>query len=209
MILSFLNQKGGVGKTTLAINAAAYYHNESFSVLLVDADPQGTATHWGELREDAGLSVIQLVRDNMAKELVVLAEKYDRVVIDGPPRAESLSRAVIIASDLVIIPIEPSGASDWASEVTRTQIQEALDYKPDLRATFVIARALPGTILGSDIREHVANVGLPIMSTTIYSRVAFAEALTLGQTIYEWAPGSKAERETTNLMNEIERELNG
>lgn len=204
MVISFLNQKGGVGKTTLAINAAGYYQRAGKDVLLLDTDPQRTSSRWAELREVDEFPVVHIARDNMAKEISALATKYDRVVIDGPPRAESLARAVIIASDIVVVPIEPSGASDWASEVTIQQIQEARNYNAEIKAAFVIARALPRTIISTDIREHVVDVGLPIFDTTIHSRVAYAEALTMGRTIFEWEPVGPATDEMTNLMGEIE-----
>ena len=209
MIVSFLNQKGGVGKTTLAINAAGFYSNQGKSILLIDADPQGTTTRWAELRASIDFPVVHLSRNNMSGEIVTLSSNYERVVIDGPPRAESLSRAVIIASDLVVLPIEPSGASDWASQVTIQQIQEAREYKSELKATFMISRAISRTVMGNAIREHVADAGIPILESTVVNRVAFAEALTMGKTIYEWVPGSAATKDITQTMNEIEELNNG
>ena len=209
MIVSFLNQKGGVGKTTLAINAAGFYSSQRKSVLLVDADPQGTTTRWAEIRDSMDFPVVHLSRKNMSGEIVTLASNYERVVIDGPPRAESLSRAVVIASDLVVLPIEPSGASDWASQVTIQQIQEAREYKGELKAIFMISRAISRTVIGNAIREHVADAGIPILKSAVVNRVAFAEALTMGKTIFEWAPKSAAARDITQTMNEIEEFNNG
>lgn len=209
MIVSFLNQKGGVGKTTLAINAAGFYSSQRKSVLLVDADPQGTTTRWAEIRDSMDFPVVHLSRKNMSGEIVTLASNYERVVIDGPPRAESLSRAVVIASDLVVLPIEPSGASDWASQVTIQQIQEAREYKGELKAIFMISRAISRTVIGNAIREHVADAGIPILKSPVVNRVAFAEALTMGKTIFEWAPKSAAARDITQTMNEIEEFNNG
>lgn len=202
MILCFLNQKGGVGKSTLATNASDYLQRSGKSVLLVDADPQATTTQWAELREEMNFPVVHLARANMTKEILNLGNNYDAVVIDGPPRAETLSRAAIIASDLVVIPIEPSGASDWASRITVEQVKEASELK-DIQSVFVISRAITRTVISRSIRDYVVETGVPLLRSTIANRVAFAEALTMGKTVYEWAPSSEAAKEMSAVMEEI------
>ena len=203
MILSFLNQKGGVGKSTLSTNAADYLHHQGWKTLLIDADPQATTSDWAALREEMPFPVISLARNNMAQEILAHAQNYDRVVVDGPPRAEALSRAVIIASDLIVIPIEPSGASDWASQTTIQQVQQARPYKEDLKSVFLVSRIIVNTVISRSIREHVADHGIPVLESTVANRVPFAEALTMGKTIFEWAPTSAAAREFSTVMKEI------
>ena len=117
MIISFLNQKGGVGKTTLAVNVAACLALIGHRILLVDADKQGSATTWASLREDNDFQVISLARENMARDAMQMATDYDHTIIDGPPHAERIARSCIAASDLVLLPIEPSGLSTWASDL--------------------------------------------------------------------------------------------
>ncbi len=203
MILSFLNQKGGVGKSTLSTNAADYLHRQGFKTLLIDADPQGTTNDWASRRDETPFPVVALARGNMAQEILGLAGNYDHIVIDGPPRAESLSRAVVIASDLIVIPIEASGASDWASQTTIRQIQEARQYKENLRSVFLVTRVIVNTVISRSIRDHVADHGIPLLRGTIANRVPFAEALTMGKTIFEWDPGSTAALEFSAVMQEI------
>ena len=142
MIISFINQKGGVGKTTLSINVASALANAGHKVLLIDADKQGSSTAWASLREETPFQVVSLARDNMAKDAMKLAQDFDYTLIDAPPHAESISRSVIIASDLVLMPIEPSGLSSWASDVTVRQIQQAQDYKETLKCGFVVSRKI-------------------------------------------------------------------
>ncbi|MCY4584602.1 MAG: ParA family protein [Bryobacterales bacterium] len=203
MILSFINQKGGVGKSTLSINAADCLRRQGFRTLLIDADPQGTANDWASRRDELPFPVVPLARRNMAQEILSLAVHYDHVVIDGPPRAEVLSRAVIIASDLVVIPIEASGASDWASQTTIRQVQEARQYKENLISVLLLSRVIPKTVIGRSIREHVADHGIPLLEAAVANRVPFAEALTMGETIYEWSSRSAAAKEFSRVMQEI------
>ena len=203
MIISFINQKGGVGKTTLSINVASALANAGHKVLLIDADKQGSSTAWASLREETPFQVVSLARDNMAKDAMKLAQDFDYTLIDAPPHAESISRSVIIASDLVLMPIEPSGLSSWASDVTVRQIQQAQDYKETLKCGFVVSRKIGNSVIGREIREMVAGSGIHVLETDIENRVAYAESGTMGQTIFEWGSDKKAQAEITNLTKEI------
>ena len=109
MIISVLNQKGGVGKTTLAIHISHALVLKGYSVLLVDADPQGSARDWAAARSDKPpFPVVGLDRPTIHRDLPALVKDFDHVVIDGPPRVSDLARSAIIAADLVVIPIQPS-----------------------------------------------------------------------------------------------------
>lgn len=116
MRIAFVNQKGGVGKTTLAVNVADAIARRGKRVLLIDADPQGSALDWAAAREeshneeegDVLFSVVGLPTNFIHKELAPLGRDYDCVVIDGPPRVNKVTTAAIMASDLVLIPVQPS-----------------------------------------------------------------------------------------------------
>jgi chromosome partitioning protein len=131
------------------------------------------------------------------------AAGYDFTVIDGPPQAETISRSCIVASDLVVVPIEPGGFSTWSSDVTVKQLREAQEFKPILKCGFVVSRKITGTVLGRDARANAASEGLRVFETEIENRIAFAEAGTLGKTIFEWALSSPAVREIQALTHEL------
>lgn len=205
MIISFLNQKGGVGKTTLSVSVAGCLARLGHRVLLIDADKQGSATTWASLREDAPFQVVSMARANMARDALKLAQDYTHAIIDGPPHAEEIARSCIVASDFVALPIEPSGLSTWASDLTVRQVKEAQELKPQLKCGFVVSRKIGKTVIGRDIRNMAAEAGLPILESEIEQRVAFAEGMTMGQTIFEWAGSSIAAREIEHLTKEIAR----
>ena len=203
MIIAFLNQKGGVGKTTLSINVAADLANQGHKVLLIDADKQGSTSTWASLRDDTAFQIVSLARDNMARDALKLASDYDFTVIDGPPHAEEVARSCIIASDFVALPIEPSGLSTWASDLTVKQVREAQRYKDSLKCGFVVSRKIGNTVIGRQIRVMAVESGMPILVAEVGNRVAFAESLTMGQSIFEWAPKSVAVHEIQSLTREI------
>jgi hypothetical protein len=108
MIIALLNQKGGVGKTTLATHIAGELAMQGSSVILLDADPQGSALDWTQRRSQNGLprlfGAVGLARETLHQEAPELATRCDHIVIDGPPRIAALARSALLAADLVLIP---------------------------------------------------------------------------------------------------------
>ena len=144
-----------------------------------------------------------MARENMAKEALRLAQDFAFTVIDGPPHAEHIARSCIIAADFVAVQIEPSGLSTWAADLTVRQVGEAQGFKDSLKCGFVVSRKIGNTVIGRDIRSLAAAAGMPILAAEIEQRVALAESLTMGRTIFEWPSGAAAAREIDRLTDEI------
>ena len=207
MILALLNQKGGVGKTTLALAIAGEWAMQGRRVILIDADPQGSALDWSEMRAREGLprlfSVIGLARDTLHREAPALARDADLVVIDGPPRVAGLMRSALLATDMVLIPVQPSPFDGWASAEMLALISEARIYRPELVARFVLNRCGARTVLARDTAEMLADHDPPALASRIGQRIAFAAAAQSGRIVRELDHESAAAREISALTAEV------
>ncbi len=204
MIIGLLNQKGGVGKTTLSVNLAASLARTGARLLLIDADPQGSALDWAAAREGESLfSVIGFPRATIHKEIGKIGQGYDHIIIDGPPRVTDLSRSAIMASDVVLIPVQPSPYDIWSVDEIVKLTEEARVYRDNQKVTFVINRKIANTIIGRDVREALANYSIPTMTAAVTQRVIYAEAVAQRQAVYELDPNGPAAAEIEAVTNEL------
>lgn len=203
MIIAFSSLKGGSGKTTLSVHLAGAIAANGHPVVLVDADPQGSASNWSAARDKASpFPVIGMARNTLHRDLVPILEDYDHCVIDTPPRVSALARSALLAADLVLIPVQPSSYDVWAASETVTLIGEAQGFKPELKGAFVINRRIGNTVIGRDIEEALAEYDLPLLPTAIAQRVAYAESAA-GYTVMETAPTGAAAKEVQALAKEV------
>jgi chromosome partitioning protein len=203
-IISFLNQKGGVGKTTISTNIAVSLQMDNQKVLLVDSDPQGSLRDWNEANEGKLIPVVGLDRETLAKDIEGVKNGYDIVIIDGAPQSSKLVAAAIKVSHLVIIPVTPSPYDVWACsdliEIVKAR-QEVTNGSPVCR--FLISRSRKGTNLSEDIIEALSGYEIPILENRTTHREVYAKTASEGLTVYHDLKAEEAINEITSLKNEI------
>lgn len=202
-IIAFLNQKGGVGKTTLALHVATYIQMMGNEVLLVDTDPQGSLRDWHVI-SNSKIPVIAIDKPTLAKDIEKIAlGKFKYVIIDGVPQLEDMAISAIKCADLVVIPVQASPLDLWASDDLVELIkvrQELADGKP--KAVFCLNRKVSNVNLNSAIFERLKEHGIDILNTSISQRIVYAKSLAEGKTIFD-LKNQDAINEIQNLTNEI------
>ncbi len=205
-IISLLNPKGGCGKTTLSTNLARAYHQQSLKTLLVDSDPQGSASDWHAAREDNPLPFIAYGNADNLKALPGIANAYDHVIIDGAAKLEGMIAAAIKVSDIILIPVQPSPYDIWAASDLVDLIkarQEVTNGKP--RAAFIVSRAVKRTILGQEIVEALAEYDLPILDSCTTQRQIYPRTASQGLSVFDGITALKAKNEINAIVKELDQ----
>jgi chromosome partitioning protein len=194
--VAIISQKGGAGKTTLAIHLAAAAARAGLISLLIDTDPQASASQWAEWRQGAPPEVIDSAPPRIpAKIAAATAQGAELIVIDTPPHADLAASKAAECADLVLIPCRPS-AFDLAAIRTTLRLVELL-----ARPAFVVFTAGPphAPHIYSDARELVIGFGGQTCPIVLPDRAAYRHAVAGGQTVFELDPGGKAASEIEQL----------
>ena len=215
MFISFISQKGGTGKSTLSIHIAALMARSGCNTLLIDADPQASTMAWlacrarQGYRSIPGLTVMAISNGTITDQLPQLARSYGCIIIDGPPGGDRTTRDVVLASDLVLVPVGLSGFDVWAGDSISHTIEQLRPVqqrasKQPLDWYYIISKK-NRTLAGKSILKALEKKGNPLLDSQISQRACFVESTSQGLTIFETEPAaSKASREILALGDELQ-----
>ena len=201
--LSIISQKGGAGKTTLAVHLAVAADMDRKQAALIDLDPQASAASWGDSRGDDGPVVESAQASRLQKVLAAAEEGGAKLtIIDTAPHSESSSLAAARLADFVLIPCRPAILDLRAigSTVDLVKLAKA-------KASVVLNTIPPRGAIVDEAAEAIAGFGIPLAPCHIGSRVAFVHSLTAGLTAQEYEPKGKAAQEISRLYKWTRKQL--
>lgn len=206
-VITIAQQKGGSGKTTLAVNLAVAFRRAGLSVALLDTDPQGSLGRWFLTRRsalgDAGMEFSTASAWGVSYECEKLRKAHDIVIVDTPPKVDADLRPALREADLVLVPVSASHVDLWATEGVLD-----LAARERKRALIVLNRMKSGTRLGAEVAEAAQALAADLAETRLGQRVVYAETLGQGLGAVE-APRSAATAEVAALAAEIGGRLQG
>ncbi len=203
-VVSIAQQKGGAGKTTLAIQLGVAWWAKGRRVAMLDIDPQASLFTWFNLRrrrlgdEQGGLVVQGLSGWRLGGEVGRLRREFDLVLIDNPPHAETDARSALRAADLALLPCQPNALDLWASRATLDLAQAA-----GTEALLVLNRVPARGLAAEAIRAEIEQQRWPLAAASLGNRQAFAASIAAGQGVVESAPRSAAGEEVATLADEV------
>lgn len=197
-IITVANQKGGSGKTTVAMQLAGTLARRNSKVLVIDADPQGTATRWAASADDekpfparvAGLSAAGGKVHREAKKFI---EDYDYLVIDCPPAVDSpVPQSALLVSDLVLVPVIPSPADLWAATGIQRLIDNVQNLNEGLQSRLVANMCQPNTNLAKDALDLLKDFGIPLADAHLHLRTVYRRSAVFGGTVHDEGSSAKS-----------------
>lgn len=207
-VISVLSQKGGSGKSTIAINLARCLQLKGFSVALIDTDPQASAREWNALAGDDFFPVYGLDKGVSEKEIRQLEKLADFVIIDGAPRIEKSMADSIKLADFILIPIKPSQFDIWACKDSIELVQTRMQIDDRLKAGLVLSQTNKQTNLSKDVIQFIKeNFHIPLLNGSTGIRVSYATVLSQGGSVFE-SDSKEAKEEITQITDEILTALN-
>jgi len=209
-IIAVANQKGGSGKTTVSMQLAGTIARRGNKVLVVDADPQGTATRWAASAEDerpfpASVVGLSAASAKVHREVKKFIDDYDYIIIDCPPAADSpVPQSALLIADLVLVPLIPSPLDMWAAVGIRQVIANVSDLNEGLKSRLVLNQCQPNTTLTQETLEVLPEFGIELARAQLRQRQVYRQSAVFGQTVHDFGgKASAAIEEIENLTNEV------
>jgi chromosome partitioning protein len=205
LIISVAHQKGGVGKSTLALNLTSFFKRNGAESAVVDADAQGSISNLiSSFGADNAYGSVNLIPRNSFKSFTELTKmnQYQVLLIDTPPYLSSNLSEIFEISDFVLVPTKPAVFDMFAIEGTIELINEAKKTKPELKTGVVINMSATGAKHVEEIRNYMKNKGINVLNTEIAKRIEFERCLLYSDSIFSTSD-EKAKDEISRLGNEI------
>ncbi|HEX8833186.1 MAG TPA: ParA family partition ATPase [Abditibacteriaceae bacterium] len=190
-IITVCNQKGGSGKTTVTMQLTGALARRGFSCLVVDADPQGTASRWAASAPDenpfpAPVVGLSAAGTKVHREVAKFVNQYDFILIDCPPAADSpVPQSALLVADLALVPLIPSPLDMWASVGIREVIDNVSSINEGLQARLVVNQCQPHTNLAKEVLELLPTFGIEACKTMLGQRTAYRQSAVFGTTVYD------------------------
>jgi chromosome partitioning protein len=206
-VIACANQKGGSGKTTLAMQLAGTLGLQGVRVLVVDADPQASAQRWNSAAPDEKpfpATVIGLADagEKVHREVGKHVGVYDYIVIDCPPAVESAAtQSALMVADLVLIPIIPSPTDLWAAAGIRKLIENVKDtINESLEARLVPNMVQSNTMITRDVLDLLTSFGIELLGAQLHLRTAYRQAAALGCVVATLGSDAHAANDEINTL---------
>ncbi|WP_394167871.1 AAA family ATPase, partial [Photobacterium piscicola] len=199
-IISFLNGKGGVGKTTTSINVATSLSRQGFKVAVVDTDPQVSISNWYD-EDKCNFSLIEATTEKEIYSIRKMIRGYDYIIIDGAAAITAISSAAVMVSDVVIIPVTPSPL-DFAACSAILAVIEARENLSPVIARFLITKKVNTAKMLPILKESIADTSIPLLRTGISQRQSFVKTMLDGGSIFD-TKDSNAKGEIDIVTKEI------
>jgi len=197
------HQKGGVGKSTIALNLYGYFARAGVKTAIVDIDPQGTISQFEELLEPGRLNIIRRGDFTTFEDLQSKVQGFEVVIVDTPPYLTNELQEVFKITNILIIPCKASVFDALAIRQTIAFVDESKRrLEKNFLAVIVLTMVISGTTIGEQIRETLKQYKTPILDTEIGNRIAYAKSLLLTGSVVDDDSG-KAKEEIENLASEI------
>jgi chromosome partitioning protein len=211
--IAIVNQKGGAGKSTIAVHLARWLQRQKKAILFVDADGQRTSSIWLEsLENEMPFRVLQNP-DELLDQLPKLAKEYEWVLVDGPATLSETTRALLLWADLALIPCQPAGVDLASASDTVRLVRQAQAIRGGLpKAVLFLNKAIKGTKLKDEafaVLQQVQDVEL--LKTIIHQRQIITDSFGQGATVFDLTgtPAGTARRELDSLFKQAMEVLNG